>query len=72
MTIVETDTDTLILTIAEELGASASARKKWRQRGVPYRQREEIRERAAALGVKLSRDDFERFPRDKTSAGVAA
>ena len=48
--------------LAKELGVSAVARKKWRQkgRGVPHRWRLPILELATERGVELSSADFER------------
>ena len=55
------DKRTLIDEIAKELGASAEARKKWRQanRGVPPAWQIKIVSRAAELGEELAFDDFE-------------
>lgn len=62
------DTDAVIDGLAKELGASEAARKKWRQRGVPYRWREEIRERAAVLGIAIARESFDEFGRRASEA----
>jgi hypothetical protein len=52
----------LIDSLASELGASAVARRKWRQRGVPYRWRLFLIEAARERGVELTSADFERDP----------
>lgn len=52
------DTEALIDRLAEELGVTPVARKKWRQRGVPHRWRLPIIERAAREGVELKGTDF--------------
>lgn len=54
------ETHALIETLAKELGVTAVARKKWRQRGVPHRWRLPIIELAASRGVELSSNDFDR------------
>lgn len=53
------DTETVIIRLAKELGASVAARKKWRQRGVPHRWRLPIIEHARRQGIKLTGADFE-------------
>ena len=55
------DKRTLIDDIAKELGASAEARKKWRQagRGVPPAWQIKIVARAAELGEDVAFGDFE-------------
>lgn len=55
--------DLVIDQIAREIGIPAETRKKWRQRGVPYRWRENIGEIAGARGVAISRHAFARFGR---------
>ena len=61
------DIEGVIDELAEELGATAVARKKWRQRGVPYRWRLPIIERAAKRGIKLAGADFERAQRKRAA-----
>ena len=49
----------LIDDIAKELGVTAAARKKWRQRGVPHRWRLPIMRAAAGRGVVVPDSAFE-------------
>jgi hypothetical protein len=54
------DKDALIDRLAEELGVSAVARKKWRQRGVPHKWRLPLLRKAAERGISLTDDAFEK------------
>lgn len=58
----------LIEELAKEVGVGEAALKKWRQRGVSYRRREEIRELAEKRGVVIPRSAFDDFGRTVTAA----
>lgn len=57
------DYDALIDGVAAELKIPVTTRKKWRQRGVPYRRRDDIREIAGARGISIPREAFDAFGR---------
>ena len=60
---------TKILPIAERLGASKEAMRKWEERGhVPFGWRLPIQEAARKARVKLAADDFGRQPAPRTKA----
>jgi hypothetical protein len=52
-----------IETLAEKLGVSAEARRKWRERGVPGKFRLPIHRAALAAGVTIDDDVLDRPPR---------
>lgn len=54
--------------IAAELGASEVARKKWRQRGVPYRWRYEILQIARVRGLCIPEEAFEPCARNRAGS----
>ena len=65
------DIDKLIDQLAEEIGVPAATRKKWRQRGVPYRRRDDIRELAARRSVAIPREAFDNFGREAPAEAAA-
>lgn len=59
------DTNQLIDRIATDLGVPAETRRKWRQRGaVPYKRRDEIREKAAQCGIAIPRVAFDNYGKE--------
>lgn len=64
--------DELIDELAKELGVPYRTRLKWRQRGVPYRRREDIRELAEARGLAIPREAFDEFGRVAAKPEAAA
>jgi hypothetical protein len=62
------DIKALIDEYAAKTRVTDAARKKWRQRGVPYRARLEIIEWAASEGISVSPSDFAAEPVDDSEA----
>lgn len=63
------DTDTLIETLARDIGISAATLRKWRQRGsVPHHRRDDMREAASRRGTTVSRDAFDSFGQSRANA----
>lgn len=53
----------LIEQLASELGINPDTVRKWRQRGIPYYRRDELRDAAERQSRVLTRDHFEAFKR---------
>lgn len=65
------DYDALIDGLAAELAVPAGTRAKWKQRGVPFRRRDDIREIAGARGISIPREAFDMFGRGAQSEGTS-
>lgn len=63
-----TDKWKLIDRLGTELGASFSARQKWRQHGVPHKYRIDMIELAQREGVELGREDFDPVSEPRSAA----
>jgi hypothetical protein len=64
------DLDSLITECARELGVPPKTLTKWRQRGVSFRRREDIRELASRRGIEIPREAFDFFGRKQSREGA--
>lgn len=57
----------LIEQLAAQLGINRGTVRKWRQRGIPYYMREELREAAERQSRVLTRDHFDNYKRSEAA-----
>lgn len=61
------DSAQLIEQLAANLGVNPETVRKWRQRGIPYYRRDELREAASQQNRILTREHFDRFKRSEAA-----
>lgn len=62
------DTNALIEELAAGLGINRETIRKWRQRGIPYKRRDEIREAAERQKRIIRKEDFDSFGANRDAA----